>query len=234
MTTSDETLLISRIHADLGEDHERWFDPEGYQSVALAILDSIYSTGHHYTSVLNAVEKYRAARRAEGADPQQDTAQDLIDATNHWGGTEGLVERTNRWPVSTKPGAPRKADAAYGAAQALVRHDLITRPDVVRELSDPARQEAAPIKKEWLALPGQGSGLTWTYFLMLCGVPGVKADRMIVRYVSEALGRSVDSRTAAVLVGAVADQMPVTRSKLDHAIWRKESGREVYINDEPT
>ncbi len=69
---------------------------------------------------------------------------------------------------------------------------------------------------------------------MLCGVPGVKADRMVVRYVSEALGRSVDSRTAALLVGAVADQMSVTRTKLDHAIWRKESGREVHIDDETT
>lgn len=65
---------------------------------------------------------------------------------------------------------------------------------------------------------------------MLCGVPGVKADRMVVAYVSRALGRDVTPTEAATLVGQIADDIHVNRTKLDHAICRKESHREVYLD----
>ena len=35
------------------------------QSLALCIIDSIFSTGFHYNSVINVVNEYRAYRRAE-------------------------------------------------------------------------------------------------------------------------------------------------------------------------
>lgn len=227
----DGDRLLAAVEADLGLDASRWFTPDGYHSVALAVLDSIYSTGNHYTSVINALNAYRAARRDEGADPEHDTAADLVAATDRWGGVDGLVERTNRnrcWARST---APFKAEAAYQAAKLLTEHGLNTRVDVQAALTDPAAQEASPVKKAWRSLPGQSSLLTWTYFLMLCGVPGVKADRMVLAYVSRALDRDVDAREAASLVGEVADRIGVNRTKLDHTIWRKESGREIYLEN---
>ncbi|MGW0436770.1 hypothetical protein ACWDV4_30030 [Micromonospora sp. NPDC003197] len=47
---------------------------------------------------------------------------------------------------------------------------------------------AALARKLWLAVPGQGSGLSWNYLLMLIGCPGVRADRMDCRFVAAALG----------------------------------------------
>lgn len=228
---SESALLTAAIEADLGLDATRWFEPEGYESVALAVLDSIYSTGNHYTSVLNALSRYRAARQAEGADPNKDTAADLVEATDRWGGIDALVANTNQCRAWAAKAAPYKAEAAYGAARVLSEHGLNTRADVQDELSDPARQEASPVKAAWRQLPGQRSLLTWTYFLMLCGVPGVKADRMVVAYASRALGRDVTPKEAATLVGQIADEIHVNRTKLDHAIWRKESHREVYLDD---
>lgn len=232
MTASDAALLAARVEEDLGHDDTRWFNADGYQSVAQAVLDSIYSTGNTYTSVLNALVKYRAARREDGADASNDTAQDLVDATDGWGGTQGLVARTNECRAWSRRTAPYKAEAAYGAARILATHGLNTRAEVQAALTDSIAQETSPIKAAWRALPGQRSLLTWTYFLMLCGVPGVKADRMVVAYVSRALGRPVDPRAAATLVSGLADQLGISRSKLDHAIWRKESGRKVYLDDE--
>lgn len=229
MTASDAAVLAAQVEQDLGHDESRWFNSDGYESVALAVLDSIYSTGNHYTSVLNAVEKYRRARREEGADPNIDTAKDLVDATERWGGIEGLVARTNRCRAWARKTAPYKAEAAVGASRILTAHGLNTRADVQAALTDPANQDASPLKAEWKRLPGQSSLLTWTYFLMLCGVPGVKADRMIVAYVSNALGRQVGEREAATLVSDLASHLQVSRTKLDHAIWRKESGREIYL-----
>ncbi|MFN2319004.1 MAG: hypothetical protein ABR500_04920 [Dermatophilaceae bacterium] len=104
--------LASVLEGDLGTDPARWFHPAGYDSVALAVLDSIYSTGNQYTGVVNALNKYRAARRGEGRDPDHDGAGDLVAAVDRWGGTSALVERTNKWKTSTKAGAPSKAEAA--------------------------------------------------------------------------------------------------------------------------
>ncbi len=234
-TTSEDSaaevdLLARAIERDLGLDPSRWFSPRGYDSVALAVLDSIYSTGNRYTSVVNALDKYRVARRAEGADPNSDTASDLVEATDRWGGIDALVANTNRCRTSTKKTAPFKAEAAYHAARILADHGLNTRAGVHVALIDPELQEGSPVKAAWRDLPGQSSLLTWTYFLMLCGVPGVKADRMVVAYVSRALGRPADSKRSASLVGQVADRIAVNRTKLDHAIWRKESNREVYLD----
>lgn len=220
--------LIECLREDLGTDPDRWFTPTGYESTALAILDSIYSTGHHYSGVINALGKYRAARRGEGGDPEQDAASDFVEAVDRWGGAAGLVERTNNWPTSSKPGAPRKADAAYGAATILTAQGLETAADVRAALTAADQQDDSAVKRLWLGLPGQRSGLTWTYFLMLCGVPGVKADRMVVRYVSAAVGETVDAREARRLVGWAAQEFGVGQIKLDHAIWRQESGREIY------
>ncbi|MBD8061056.1 hypothetical protein [Oceanitalea stevensii] len=223
---SDGDQLVEQIRKELGSDQEVWIAPTGYDSVALAVIDSVFSIGTHYSGVVNAVNRYRAARREEGADPNTDSAADLVDAVGRWG-VDGLVERTNKWRTSTKPGAPLKAEVVQRVAQILDEHDLSSVDAVRVGLTDPGAQETSAVKREWLALPGQSSGLAWGYFLMLCGVPGVKADRMVVRYVTRAVGGAVGSKQARELVTAAADALGVSSIRLDHAIWRLESGRPV-------
>lgn len=228
---ADVELLSALVVAELGSDGQRWFTPDGYDGLALCVLDSIYSTGNRYSTVLRMLARYREVRLEEGGDPFSDGPSDLLAAAERWGGTGGFVAQTGyRWRVSTQPRAPFKASSALAAAQVLQRAGLETVPEVRAALTNRASQEASPVKREWVKLPGQRSGLTWTYFLMLAGVPGVKADRMVVRYVSRALGRDTDSRTSALLVAAVADRHGLSQTKLDHAIWRKESGRAIFMD----
>jgi hypothetical protein len=47
--------------------------------------------------------------------------------------------------------------------------------------------QAEQLKQAWLAVPGQRSGISWRYLLMLAGIPEVKPDRMIRRFVADAL-----------------------------------------------
>ncbi|WP_193311385.1 heme peroxidase [Georgenia satyanarayanai] len=223
---SDGDRLVEQIRKELGSDQEVWIAPTGYDSVALAIIDSVFSIGTHYSGVVNAVNRYRAARREEGAEPDADSAADLVEAVGRWG-VDGLVERTNKWRTSTRAGAPLKAEVVHQVARILAGHGLGTVEAVRAGLTDPQAQQAAAARKEWLALPGQASGLAWGYFLMLCGVPGVKADRMVVRYVTRAVGASVEAKEASALVAAAADVLGVSSTRLDHAIWRLESGRPV-------
>lgn len=229
LSVSAVEVLAAAVERDLGTDPSRWFHPPGYESVALAVLDSIYSTGNRYAGVIHALNRYRTSRRAEGDDPDQDGAIDLVAAVDRWGGTGGLVERTNRWRTSTKAGAPSKAEAAYGAATILADHGLDSVAQVREALGTRDKQHESPVKTRWLALPGQRSGLTWTYFLMLCGVPGVKADRMVVSYVSRAFGQSASPEAARSLVCELARTQGIDEIVLDHAIWRLESAREVFV-----
>lgn len=103
----DVQKLLNYITSHFGIDPERWFHPEGYQSIALAILDSIYSTGNRYTGVLNLVNRHRGPRANEGSHPEADTATDLIETFYRWGGDEEFVLKTNnRWRTSSQLHAP--------------------------------------------------------------------------------------------------------------------------------
>ncbi|WP_446666507.1 hypothetical protein [Flexivirga sp. B27] len=226
---ADIDLLGTAVRDDLG-DHTRWFEPDGYSSVALCLIDSIYSTGNRYAGVIDAVRKYRERRGINAS--ADDTASDLVAAVKSWGGADALADTTKHWRCWPSTDAPFKADAVVRAAAILAAHRIETIDDVQERLGTPEQQDESPVKKEWLRIPGQRSGLTWTYFLMLAGVPGVKADRMVVRYVSRVLQRDVHPREAARLVSEVATRRNLSRLKLDHAIWRFESGREVYIDAE--
>lgn len=85
--------------------------------------------------------------------------------------------------------------------------------------------------RRWGSVPGQGSGISWSYFLMLSGAAGVKADRMIRRFVAEALGRAdeteVSMQEAIALVTATAERLGVSAATLDHQIWLYQRARGV-------
>lgn len=221
--------LLTQVQTDLGTDTSRWYVPKGYTSTALAILDSIYSTGNRYSGVVNLLSRYSALREEAGADATKDDAMDLADAILQCGGPEAFAQATrNRWRTSSRTSAPRKAEAALRAAELLVDLDMPTRDNVRAAMQDRNARESSDLAKGWYTIPGQRSGLTYDYFLMLLGLPGVKADRMIRRYVTRAVGssRTVDAKSASRLVEKVADEINVDYSTLDHTIWRFESGRE--------
>lgn len=76
------------------------------------------------------------------------------------------------------------------------------------------------------SIPGQGSRLSFKYFLMLAGdEASVKPDRMLCRFVEEATGRpGISSRSACdAVVGAarvLAAEFPnLTPRLLDDLIW---------------
>ena len=86
---------------------------------------------------------------------------------------------------------------------------------------DSARPEQ---RAAYVGVRGLGP-VTWTYFAMLLGHRGVKADRWILRYVAEVLGREVSAEQAETLLGQVADVLGRGRTDLDHAIWQYVRGR---------
>ncbi|MFD4779758.1 heme peroxidase [Rhodococcus qingshengii] len=228
-TTSDARLelLAKRCDADLG-DPDLWFRPDGYpHSLALCIIDSIASTGAHYNSVKNVLRHYIDYRQTQDGNADTDNAGTLLGTFDELGGPQEWAAMTNnRKPTSTTKGAPLKAAAIHEAAGRLRELGIDSTDDLRAADAD----ALAVAKKVWSAVPGQRSGITWNYFLMLAGIPGVKADRMVIRYVADAIGttpENVSAADAAMLVKAVAVKSGHNVTHLDHAIWRFESGRPV-------
>jgi hypothetical protein len=227
LDTDDLAALVGACNADLG-DPSLWFTPDGYpDSLALCIIDSIYSTGARYSSVVNVVGRYREYRTNQGGDPDTDGTDELANTISELGGPDAWASRIgNRRPTSTAAGAPLKAVTIATLTEVLPLQAVRSTADL-RAAAGTADVLKA-VERAWRATPGQRSGITWDYALMLAQIPGVKADRMVIKYVTRAIGcrpGSVLPERAAGLVSRVANTNGWNVIHLDHAIWRFESGR---------
>lgn len=224
-------MLITAIEDRLPPSPQ-WSTPVGYpDSLALCVIDAIQSIGVRYGAVVNVVNRYRQFRSGVEGRPAADDLTDLAATFRGLGGPDEWAQRIgNQHRTSTASGAPLKAAVILKAATQLPVLKIITTGDLRQAASDPALWSAA--KAQWTSWPGQRSGISWHYLNMLAGVPGVKPDRMIRRFVARALGVRQSSMTdqhLVDLVRAAADDLGVTPTVLDHAIWRRESGRKAIV-----
>ena len=196
--------------------------PGGYRDgLALCVIDSVQSTGLNYTSVGKVLDRYRTYRRAQGGDPATDGVVELLATFDELGGTHAWASRIGTRNRTSTRGGILKAEAIRDAARVLTANAIDTTAALRAVADDDKRLEQ--VRKAWCAVKGQRSGITWRYVLMLAGVPGVKPDRMIIRFVADALEvprRSVGSEFAAEIVTAAAPELNMSASALDHAIWR--------------
>lgn len=239
MTTdfTAEAEKLTEVCRSIFGDETKWIAADGYPgSLALCIIDSIFSTGSHYNSVINVVNRYRAHRAAEGGDADQDgtaellkTFEDCQDDAAVW--ADEVVD--NRKPAHTQKNAPLKAEVIRQAAKKLHKLGYRTRADLHRAYA--TDDHLSELKDAWLRLPSQRSGVTYNYLLILAGFQSVKPDRMVIRFIKEHAGlgeRELSTSEAADLIKRVAELYPTEPRRLDHVIWRHVSGRDVFKDDE--
>ena len=214
---------VLRHLAELGDPAE-WKPAPEYRSTALAAIDAIWSIGVRYGGVVNMIARYSAARVEQGADAQADTPADLLVFIERCGSADAFAATVNNRQRTSSRNGILKAEAVQQAAALLVAHQVET-PSALRSLDNSAR---ARLETEWRAIRGQASGLSWEYFLMLNGMAGVKADRMIRRFVARALGvgeSEVQPSTARALVVAASGELGIDERVTDFAIWEATSAR---------
>jgi hypothetical protein len=215
--------MLAAVETHLGSP-DGWDTPDGYDSVGLAVIDSVWSIGVRYQSVGNVIARYRAARRADGHDPDVDRPEDVRRFIEACGGPDGFADRMgNRQRTSTRNGV-LKAEAIFDEARILEREGVSAPAD----LTGASEERLDHLRARWSTVTGQGSGVSWRAFSMLVGLAEVKPDRMIRRFVAAALGRpketSVGLEEARVLVMAAATTLGVSARALDSAIWSYQSG----------
>lgn len=208
MTTNDVVILRRAIGEKLPQPWTEW--PGGWpDEVEAALLDAVLSIRARYgtadTGVRGAVARYR----------EEVGGESLNDLARLAGFDPRRLTTVLRNQQRTS--GRSKTEAIVEAARSLVDVGVHTASQL-----DPEEHKRAYTKVHGLGV------VTWEYFTMLLGRPGVKADTWVVRWVSAQLGRDVPSREAHTLLTEVATDLVdpdagaphAFLTRLDHQIWR--------------
>lgn len=185
--------------------------PGGWpDQIGMALVDAVYSIQANYLAkdpakgVLNRAQAFREVYR---------------DAANDLERLHALGEGPIRTVMGNAKSSGRyKSVCVVEAAENFLSLDPPVRTAGELDSLDPDN------KRAYTAVKGLG-WVTYEYFTMLLGKPGIKADTMICRFVDTALVEEglgpVDAHTARRLVEAVqvAAYPHIELNHFDHAIW---------------
>ncbi|WP_209323951.1 hypothetical protein [Brevibacterium renqingii] len=193
----------------------------GYSgSLALCILDAIYSTGSHPTAVDNVADRYIARRgRADGA-------KSLRYSIAAAGGAEVWARKVirNLKPANVQPGAMLRAEVVDRATRLMADHDIDTVDDLLAAVGDEPStgRHANEVARGWWALPSQKSGISWRNLLMLAGSDHFEIDHRVQGYIGEVAGFFVVTTDDYVLelIDATADFLGVEGRVVKQIVWQ--------------
>lgn len=193
-------------------DEEHFSVPLGGwpDQIGMALVDAIYSIRANYHAKNPAKGVLNRARAFREKYPE---------AANDLERIRDLGEETIRDVMGNGKSSGRyKSVCLMEAADNLLSLDPPVRNAWQLKPLDPGH------KRAYTSVRGLG-WVTYEYFTMLLGQPGIKADTMIRRFVDTALEKDglspVDARTARRLVEAAhAQERPaMSLGAFDHAIW---------------
>ncbi|OBH77157.1 hypothetical protein A5682_23405 [Mycobacterium mantenii] len=197
--------------------------PRGYEdSLALCLIDSIQSLRNDYMKVVVPVlNRYSAYRAQHGGEANTDGLRQFLCALDHMGGVDQWTATVGTYHKA--PGTSvLKGEAMRQAAEALLAINVDTTADLRKAAEDSESLEA--VHAAWIGVHGLGKA-SWDYLLMLAGPDGAKADTLLLRFITRALGlpKTVAPDRAQAALKCAANTLGVTQKRLDHAIWLHES-----------
>lgn len=181
--------------------------------ISTALIDAVFSIQAQYRStdpdkgVLNRLQMFRRT---------ESEARNDLSVLSSVGS-----ERIREIMGDSKTARRLKADAVVEAANNFVAEGVVLAEDFLN--AEPER-----MKRVYTQVHGLG-WVTFEYFSMLLGVPGVKTDTMILRFVNNALKQAglpaVDEYGARDLIIESRNELELgeTLSHFEHAIWLYES-----------
>lgn len=180
--------------------------------IGTALVDAVFSMRARYDSRTPGVGVFGRVRAFQKAFP---------GATDDLRALAALDEADLRRVMGNAKTAQRyKSVCVIEAAGALLRLD-----PPVETSADVTARDAKEIDRAYTGVRGLG-WVTAEYFRMLLGVPGVKADVMVMRFVNAALAAEgiarVDGRDARELIIQSHGEDPrgVGLTAYEHAVWR--------------
>lgn len=231
VTSDSLTTLIDYCCTHLDFSNIPLPDDKKYAHLPLCVIDAVFSIGVNYRSTLNTVSRFcqfYGIQQVFSEIPLEPQTQiSIIDFLEFYA-EEGIEEMTsrvfqNRQRTSSTSGI-LKAEAVLMFSQTLAQFEINYLQDVEQIIGIEA------FESEIKAIPGQGSGISLSYFYMLLGEEDViKPDRMINRFVQQATGETYDSDEIIRLITAACAVLTMeypglTPRMMDHLIWFYQRG----------
>lgn len=229
--------ISQQIQSDINLKNASLSDSYFYQSLSLCVIDAVFSIGVKYSSTKNVVQRYTTYFNLEQYRPRdiqgypnidkQDSLRNLVDRMEQLSiscFTEDILKNKQR--TSTKSGI-LKTEAVFRFATILLENNINTFEDVEHLF-----QKSEKIKKDISKIPGQKSGISYDYFLMLVGNDDlIKPDRMISRYFEGVTQEKLKQKDLLHILKTCSDILEpeyggLTPRMLDHEIWKFERQKE--------
>lgn len=165
-----------------------------YASLPLCAIDAVFSIGVRYTSTQNTIkrwcERYQWQQFRDNSNVLSEHSIDnflkIIEGREY---TEIADNDFKNRQLTSTTGGILKAEAVYKFAKILQKYEIQRLGDTY---STVYTEKATQVEREIKEIAGQGSGISFSYFLMLAGNDNlVKSDRMLMRFVGEALGKEM-------------------------------------------
>jgi hypothetical protein len=221
-SAEDVQQLVDYCQANLDLTTLVHAEEYGYANLPLCIIDCVFSIGVRYEAVRNTIRRFCDYTRVNGRVPGASANYTVTDLVGIYQNKplEDVVSEVykNRQRTSSRGGI-LKAEAVFQVAEVLLALDVNSLADFESVAGTPQFEAA------FLKIPGQRSGVSLRYFYMLTGsVDHIKPDRMILRFIQSALGRTatLDESHQLLLESCriLEVQYPELNPRtLDHQIW---------------
>lgn len=230
ITERQVDALVAHVKAEIGTDPKKWESwPGGWPGeIGTALVDAVFSARGNLSSSRGGGVRAQVTQWRSGAGDACSSlsalrAQIAVATPHGWAVAFGN-EQHSPGRFASAQGGPTMAAAVLEGATLL---GTVTPP--VDAASDVTETNADQVRQMLRGVPGVGFA-TSNYFLMLLGLPGVPADRMLHRFISLAMPASAEPRrlsdaAAQAVLDAAAVQLGVEGIDLEHAIWKHERDR---------
>jgi hypothetical protein len=199
-------------------------DEYGYPHLPLCFLDAVWSIGVRYQGVQGVVKRY--VKWASLGPSSAHTTAEFLEKLSGYSAEEAAVTIFGNRQRTSARGGILKAEAVVRFARILDECGIQTFEDLVQH------KDKLPLVEDKIRqIPGQTSGLSWRYFLMLAGASHLtKPDRQVLRFLKTATGKNFSIENAQALLVAVCEplrsQYPlISPRELDHLIWQYQRAR---------
>ena len=212
LTGMDEQ--VRALTEELRSNFAEWSRPDGWPNDAdCALIDSVFSTRANYkTTVLPLVKRWRDWPSRPAGGRLSSILKVPVDDFR------SVIDNDQFVPGRSK-NRLRKYEAVYEVADRLVSRHL-DEPDQIRAC---AIDDGKLLEDLVRRTKGVGRA-QYSYFLMLLGVQGIKADTLVTAWVERAIGiKGLTQLEVERLVTESADQLDVSPIVVDHTIWSSES-----------
>lgn len=199
-----------------------------YNSIVLSAVESIFSIQAKFDAMVKPLVIRFAKRQAKMKDICVDDyapAEFMKDLGGKVFDDVVIKEVFGNLQLTSSKNGIRKGDAVKQVVSMLNRHGIQTRKDLL------SSSKLTEIEKDWRAIKGQGSGITWRYFLMLCGENAYfKDDTWMYRFFIDKLRyndirKNNDFNKLKAAFDAEYEKVKtvypdITKSRLDFVIWK--------------